>query len=64
MNGGPKPAFYDTLRVEPGELLQYQSDEGWRQVEADGENYLNPELYVVQKRFKGCCCYYYYCCSQ
>lgn len=57
LDGGPKPAFYDTLRVQQqqqqGELLlQYQSENGWRQVIADGENYLNPEIYVVQKRYK------------
>lgn len=54
LDGGPKPAFYDGLLpvVNDGSVLSnLKSENGWRKVEADGENFLDPEIFVVQNRF-------------
>lgn len=54
LDGGPKPAFYDGLLPVVNDisvLSNLKSENGWRKVEADGENFLNPEIFVVQTRF-------------
>ena len=54
LDGGPKPAFYDGLLpvISDGSALSsLKSENGWRKVEADGVNYLEPEIFVVQNRF-------------
>lgn len=54
LDGGPKPAFYDGLLPVVNDisvLSNLKSENGWRKVEADGENFLDPEIFVVQTRF-------------
>ena len=54
LDGGPKPAFYDGLLpvVSDGAVLSnLKAENGWRKVESDGVNYLEPETFVVQNRF-------------
>jgi len=58
LNGGPKPAFYDGLFLESSKLpsmsaksLGFEGDNGWRSIEADGENFINPDLFVFIKKF-------------
>lgn len=55
LDGGPKPAFYDGLLpvVNDGSVLSnLKSENGWRKVESDGVSFLEPEIFVVQNRFK------------
>jgi hypothetical protein len=58
LNGGPKPAFFDGLFVEASKLpsmssesLGLQGDNGWRSIAADGENFINPDLFVNSKKY-------------
>ena len=58
MNGGPKPAFFDGLFVRASKLpsmssqsLGFQGDNGWRSIPADGENFINPDLFVHSKKY-------------
>jgi len=51
LDGAPKPAFYDALIPVAGESLQFKSEGGWRQIEADGKEYLEPEVFLSQNRF-------------
>ena len=52
LNGSPKPAFYDSLLVRSGESISsFASDEGWRQVVADGQNLLPGELILIQDKY-------------
>lgn len=51
VNGSPKPAFYDTLLPLNGDKLDIEAPGGWRSVVADGENLLNPDIYVVQEKY-------------
>ena len=58
LNGGPKPAFYDGLLLEASKLssmssssLGFEGDNGWRSIAADGENFINPDLFVVSKKY-------------
>ena len=58
LNGGPKPAFYDAISLEASKLpsmsatsLGFEGDNGWRTVPADGENFINPDLFVNVKRY-------------
>lgn len=60
IKGSPKPAFYDALLFKAASneqianLLPFTkaAENGWRAVAADGENLLNPEIFLVQNRFK------------
>ena len=54
LDGGPKPAFYDGLLpvINDGSVLSnLKAENGWRKVESDGVNFLEPEIFVVQNRF-------------
>ncbi|KAJ1421028.1 hypothetical protein B484DRAFT_399642, partial [Ochromonadaceae sp. CCMP2298] len=51
LDGAPKPSFYDALLPVAGEPLSFPSEGGWRSVEADGRNYLPPDLFMGQTRF-------------
>lgn len=55
LDGGPKPAFYDGLlpvvNKDRNVLSNLKSENGWRKVEADGINEIDPEIFVVQNRF-------------
>ena len=59
LDGGPKPAFYDGLFPIIGETEimshLYGDDYGWRQVSADGENFLQPDVILSQIQYKGKC---------
>jgi len=53
LKGSPKPAFYDGLLVKKGSHnLDYFNDSGWRQIAADGKNFLPVDVFVIQKRIK------------
>jgi heme-degrading monooxygenase HmoA len=57
LDGGPKPAFYDGLlpvinNADASQLSNVIVEGGWRKVEADGETFLEPDVFVVQNRFK------------
>ena len=60
IKGSPKPAFYDALlfksvsQDEIARLLPFTQSavNGWRTVEADGKKMLEPEIFLVQNRFK------------
>lgn len=51
VNGSPKPAFYDTLLPLSGDKLDIEAPGGWRNVVADGENLLSPDIHVVQDKY-------------
>jgi len=53
LDGAPKPAFYDGLLPEIGEIAQPgQVAGGWRSdIVADGINELSPEVFVAMNRF-------------
>ena len=53
LEGGPKPAFYDGLIpvVNDGSTSPFVVEGGWRKVQADGVNYLTPDVFVAQNRF-------------
>lgn len=53
LDGGPKPAFYDGLSpifIED-HGVHPKLEGGWRKVEADGVNYLNPDVFMSQYRY-------------
>ena len=55
LEGPPKPAFYDG--IIPIEMPQDASAQpevvgGWRNVQADGVNLIEPECFVAMNRFK------------
>lgn len=52
LNGSPKPAFYDALLVKEGERLSFATDNGWRNIPADGVNFLDSDVFMAQNRFK------------
>lgn len=52
LNGSPKPAFYDALLVNPGETLSFATENGWRNVVSDGQNCIDPDIFMVQNKFK------------
>lgn len=52
LNGGPKPAFFDGLLPINGANLDVEAPGGWRNVIADGENLINPDVFVAMNRFK------------
>lgn len=52
LDGGPKPAFYDTVLPLQGEKVDFEGEDGWRTVVADGENLLNADVFMSQNRFK------------
>ena len=54
LDGGPKVAFYDGLlpTVSTASLpSQDDLDGGWRRIEADGKNFIDPDSFVVQSRY-------------
>lgn len=54
LEGGPKPAFYDGLLPvvsDASTFSPYVVKGGWRKVEADGVNFLTPDVFVAQNRF-------------
>jgi heme-degrading monooxygenase HmoA len=52
LKGSPKPAFYDGLLMKPGTYnLGFATDEGWRQVNADGKTLLPTDVFAVQTRY-------------
>lgn len=51
LDGSPKPAFYDALCLERGEILNFATDNGWRNIKADGENLIDPDIFAVQIGF-------------
>ena len=54
LDGGPKVAFYDGL-IPAINSANTKNDEkiqgGWRQVEADGKNFIEPDSFVVQSKY-------------
>lgn len=53
LKGSPKPAFYDGLLVKKGGYgLDFATDSGWRQIPADGKNFLPVDVFVVQTRLQ------------
>jgi len=53
LKGSPKPAFYDGLLPKKGTYkLDFATDEGWRQIPADGKNFLPTDIFVVQTRYE------------
>jgi heme-degrading monooxygenase HmoA len=56
LKGGPKPAFYDGILPVSGApsdaSKKWQSDNGWRQVPADGKKPLDSDVFAAMNRFK------------
>lgn len=52
LEGSPKPAFYDALLPKIGQPLHYANEGGWRKVEADGINELQPEIFLSQIKYQ------------
>ena len=54
LDGGPKVAFYDGL-VPAVNTANIKNDGeikgGWRQIEADGKNFIEPDSFVVQSKY-------------
>jgi len=52
MKGPPKPVFYDgLLPIANPDVERPEVVDGWRDIEADGENLLDSEAYVATNRF-------------
>ena len=52
LRGAPRPAFYDGLFLEKTTPTSIpETTDGWRTVEADGINTLNPECFVSMQKF-------------
>jgi len=53
LNGGPKPAFYDGLSPLSGkDVKKTEAPGGWRNINADGENLLPPDVFVAMNKYK------------
>merc|ERR1712146_59043 len=53
LDGGPKVAFYDGL-VPASNAINLKNDEvkgGWRQVEANGKDFIEPDSFFVQCKY-------------
>ena len=51
LDGSPKPAFYDALLLKTNEKLLFATDNGWRNIPADGKNLLNSDVFLVHETF-------------
>ena len=52
LNGGPKPAFYESLLPLSGNSrVSFDAVGGWRKVEADGKTLLPADVFVAMNRF-------------
>jgi len=56
LKGGPQPAFYDALLPVSNAMSpitsKWKSEDGWRKVQADGENPVEADCFVAMNRFK------------
>jgi heme-degrading monooxygenase HmoA len=58
LDGGPKPAFYEGMEPFvtscekiPPKLVAAPDSEGWRSIEADGVNCVEPDVFVFKQSF-------------
>ena len=54
LDGGPKPAFFDGLdpQFNSNHNIHPALEGGWRTVDADGVNFINPDIFMSQYRFR------------